>query len=353
MCADAVPEALALGTHTVVLHREEYETLVQISLQYESLKQNLIQGGVSYEAIVLLSNSSPSVPPADTTTTTPETEYVEGFHEKGTISSESSDESGVHGLYRGSEDNVWDNADSLSEDEDFLPDVQSWSQEPQAYVKSSPEDTPEQPDRVARRTLLLSNLAEGTRHADITAAVRGGRLVDVFVWHRDRKATVSFCVGSDAADFYRFVCKNDLYIKQKRVEVSWNLRQYHLSGIVAWRVKNGGTRNLVIRAYRHEKSEKAIRDDLDHIHNLVVIKVEFNNGDCYISTNSISAASFAKTCMMSRLKYKGSRIDFAADECAQPLESIPCPIASRPDGAKDFQANANVNRFALLDVAGF
>ncbi|KAI6779533.1 uncharacterized protein J7T54_002801 [Emericellopsis cladophorae] len=250
-----------------------------------SLKQNLIQGGVSHEAIVLLSNSLPSVPTVDTPTTTSETEYVDGFHEKRTASSESSDESGFRGLHRGSEDPVWDNTDTLSEDEGFLPDVPSWSQERLVKEKSSPEDTPEHPDRV---------------------------------------------------------------------KVSWNLRQYHLSGMVAWRIKNGGARNLVIRGYRHEKSEKAIRDDLDHIHNLVVIKVEFNKGGCYISTNSVFAASFAKkTCMMSRLKYKGCRIDFAPDECAQPLERTTpsqCSIPPRLDGAKDF---ANGNRFALLDIAGF
>ncbi len=48
-------------------------------------------------------------------------------------------------------------------------------------------------------------------------------------------------------------------------------------------------------------TEDIIRDDLEHIHNLVVIKVEFVGSSCYIRTNSVHNAMFARTCMMSRL----------------------------------------------------
>jgi hypothetical protein len=40
---------------------------------------------------------------------------------------------------------------------------------------------------------------------------------------------------------------------------------------------------------------------MDHIHNLVVIKVEFLGASCYIKTNSVHNAMFARTCMMSRV----------------------------------------------------
>lgn len=62
----------------------------------------------------------------------------------------------------------------------------------------------------------------------------------------------------------------------------------------------GATRNLVIRRYDPRITEQTIRDDLDHIHNLVIIKVEFVGGSCYIRTNSVNNAMFARTCMMSR-----------------------------------------------------
>lgn len=66
-------------------------------------------------------------------------------------------------------------------------------------------------------------------------------------------------------------------------------------------------------------TEEQIRDHLDHIHNLVVVDIYFKNGDAYISINSIHNALFARTCMMSRTIYKGTRIEWALDECAAPL----------------------------------
>ena len=67
------------------------------------------------------------------------------------------------------------------------------------------------------------------------------------------------------------------------------------------KLKVGATRNLVIRRCKPEHIEEEIRDDVEHIHNLVVIKIEFIGSDCFISTNSVAGAAFARTCMMSRL----------------------------------------------------
>lgn len=80
-------------------------------------------------------------------------------------------------------------------------------------------DRPQRPqyDRLATRTLLLSNLPEGTAHADIVAVVRGGILLDVYVRTNDRSATVSFLQAADAKSFFEHVRRNDLYIKNKRV----------------------------------------------------------------------------------------------------------------------------------------
>lgn len=62
----------------------------------------------------------------------------------------------------------------------------------------------------------------------------------------------------------------------------------------------GATRNLIIKRCSSSHTEDSIREDLDHIHNLVPVKIEFIGGDCYIQTNSVVCATFARTCMMSR-----------------------------------------------------
>lgn len=87
----------------------------------------------------------------------------------------------------------------------------------------------------------------------------------------------------------------------EQVDVRWNDRQFILPGHVASKIGTGATRNLVIRRCDPRLTEAALRDDLEHIHNLIVIKVEFIGGSCHIKTNSVHNAVFARTCMMSRL----------------------------------------------------
>ena len=82
--------------------------------------------------------------------------------------------------------------------------------------------------------------------------------------------------------------------------IKWAERHYHLAGHVAGKIAQGATRNLVVRRCDPEQTESTIRDDLEHIYNLVVIKVEFLGNSCYIKTNSVHNAMFARTCMMSR-----------------------------------------------------
>ena len=96
-------------------------------------------------------------------------------------------------------------------------------------------------------------------------------------------------------------------------------------------------------------SEDQIRDHLDHIHNLVVVDVYFKNGDAYISTNSIHNALFARTCMMSRTVYRGTRIDWVPDECAVPL---PQPnMRARPPLMHVASTPLSMgNTYALLDT---
>jgi len=72
-------------------------------------------------------------------------------------------------------------------------------------------------DKFAKRTIVLSNLPDATTHVDITDAVRGGMLLDIYLRPHDHTASVSFLEGSNAHEFFRHVKRHDLYIRGKRV----------------------------------------------------------------------------------------------------------------------------------------
>lgn len=86
-----------------------------------------------------------------------------------------------------------------------------------------------------------------------------------------------------------------------QVIAKWNERQFTLAAHAVGKISGGATRNLVLRNINPARhTEESIREDLNHIYNLVVIKVEFVGNDCHIKTNSVNYALFARTCMMSR-----------------------------------------------------
>lgn len=104
------------------------------------------------------------------------------------------------------------------------PDTDTPSHLGGGHENESENDRSEKPNtrrfaRVADRTILLSSLPEGTTHADITAVVRGGLLLDIFIRYKERAATVSFAYEEDAYAFFEHVRKYDLYIKQKQVSL--------------------------------------------------------------------------------------------------------------------------------------
>jgi hypothetical protein len=118
---------------------------------------------------------------------------------------------------------------------------------------------------------------------------------------------------------------------------------------VSNKIAGGATRNLVVRGVAGKLTAAQIRDHLDHIHNLVVVDISFQNGDAYISTNSIHNALFARTCMMSRTAYKGLRIEYYPDECAAPLPRATMKTCiSTPSCAPKFRTATNV--YAVLDT---
>lgn len=110
----------------------------------------------------------------------------------------------------------WANDETDGEDLDYDEDTTVDSAVGANYVNPQ-KSRNRQYDLKCTRTVLLTNLAEGTTHADITDAVRGGLLLDIFLRSRDRAVALSFLHAADARAFFDHVRKNDLYIKNKRV----------------------------------------------------------------------------------------------------------------------------------------
>jgi hypothetical protein len=72
-------------------------------------------------------------------------------------------------------------------------------------------------EKLATRTIQLLNLSDRITYSDVTASVRGGQLLEIYLRSHDRSATISFLHGTDAKAFYEHVRKHDLYIQNKRV----------------------------------------------------------------------------------------------------------------------------------------
>lgn len=215
-----------------------------------------------------------------------------------------------------------------------------------------------------RRTILVSKLSEGVTLQDLTKIIKGGRILEMNLC-QDHKATISFVEG--ASNFLAYTKREDVYLFGKRLDFCWDQRQVPVPNHVINMLSNGASRNIVIRraktkngrAAQSSFSEQSIRDDLEHIDTLQVVSVTFKDGDCYISTNSVRNAMYARTCMMSRAKYKGLRIEWYPDECARPL---PPQVQKRqptlPNGRNDGQnepqkpaSKSTANRFGILDTS--
>ncbi|KAK2604829.1 hypothetical protein N8I77_007727 [Diaporthe amygdali] len=354
-----------LSSSDVSISRSEYDGLKQISAKYANLRQNLERGGVDGATIDLLSKDdatlkqqaaapTPASARSNNETTALEASQSPGSRvlaaPKGSIGNDyktydvqSKAPARVHTL----EVPNW--VDEVAGDEDISvsgggPVRNIQSQGCNKHTLSRPHY-----ERQCARSIFLSKLPDNTTHADITQAIRGGQLLDIHLRPNDGTAAVSFLLAADARAFYDHVKRHDLYINQKRVEIRWNDRQFILPGHVASKIGVGATRNLVIRRCDPRFTEQEIRNDLDHIHNLVVIKVEFIGGSCYIKTNSVNNAMFAKTCMMSRAKYKGSKIDWDVDECDQPFAETPQPKPRQHTPIRK-HGSGMANRFNLLDI---
>lgn len=199
------------------------------------------------------------------------------------------------------------------------------------------------------RTLYFTGFHARTTYRDLLSVIKGGKLLGISM-RSEKSATVTFLDG--AAEYLAWVKRNDIYLHGKRIEVRWAERQYNLNGHIQNKIDGGATRNILIRnAVEKGFTEARIREDMDHIHNLVVIDVEFRDGNAYVYTNSVHNALFAKTCMMSRTTYRGCKISFFGDECNVPL---PARVVSAkfisPEPSR--KVTPLSNRFDLLVVDG-
>ncbi|KAK4068198.1 uncharacterized protein Triagg1_7441 [Trichoderma aggressivum f. europaeum] len=225
------------------------------------------------------------------------------------------------------------------------------------------------PQEPSFRSVQLLNIPEDATYADITAVVRGGILFEVSLMRRSSTAVITFAETAAAEAYYTHVRNNYLYIKNRKVskpsqdtklpflsnlnpqiDIRWSDRFQVLHDHFAKRIANGATRNLIMRNSNGGHSEASIRHDLDHIHGLEIVSITFYKGTCHISTNSVPSAMYARTCMMSRLKYKSSRLEWDADECGQPLGQVPLiPRLKPPSRAVPVRRSVSSgNRFQIL-----
>ncbi|KAK4242397.1 hypothetical protein C8A03DRAFT_29327 [Achaetomium macrosporum] len=346
---------------SVVISRAEYDSLISIARQYANLRRNLLRGGVGEDTVDLLSEDDETIQTGHTQTgpapiTDPNEDGGARLHTYTQPSASATSQQNAvsrdtpHGRYH--DRPTWADGDvgeEDEEDENAVSDAESPIDGPPGTNYAKPLGQRPQFERQCARTIQLCNLADGTTHADITDAVRGGMLLDIFVRTHERSAAISFLHSADAKRFYDHVRRHDLYIRNKRVEVKWSDRQFVLPGHVASKIGMGASRNLVIIGYDNRHTEEIIREDLDHIHNLVVVKVEFTGGNCYISLNSVHNAINARQCMLSRWRYKGKKITYDVDECAQPYPQ-PAPKIRKEVAPPKKPLTAVHNRFHLLNL---
>ncbi|TQW00092.1 RNA recognition motif containing protein [Cordyceps javanica] len=330
--------SLPLHRSQIRIDRSEYDRLLIVASKYENLCQHLIRGGIdadilsknygpgNHENDSLNSHVSPDDGYADSSRTSTIVNYRGGSYSAGGSVFVVNTQSGLIASENGSESEFFVESISSNDQGSLSPN------DPASVVATRHSYEPN-----ARRTLQLGNLPPQTSLADIVSVVRGGPIVDIYLNIKKMQAVVSFVHGEHSWKYYNYAQETGVCIRGSVV-----------SPYVCQQLRGGASRNLVVRHYDRRITADSIRADLEHIHNLSVIGIEFSGLDCYIGINSITAASFARTCMMSLYSpYRGSRIEWAPDECMQSLAELKSKtsVHTPVDLAK-----ANTNRFSLLDV---
>ncbi|GLA68968.1 hypothetical protein AtubIFM55763_007172 [Aspergillus tubingensis] len=331
------------NAETVTIPRSEYDRLLQDSQHFAKLRTSLLNGGLSQETLDVLiygaaqqpchqtSRENSSQSPAKSHAAF-ENKAPPGCHEHLDVKVHDPDEFAI--------------GEDEDEDEDALLDSHD-SENKDDYDESS-RSAGSSPTPSAQRTVLIRNLPDRITHRDIVAAIKGGALLHIYLRAREHMASVSFVEEAAAREFFRTAKTYGLIVAGKRVEVGWNDRQFYLPPYVRAKIDNGASRNLVVYNVQPNVTEWVIRKDLDHIHNLIVISVQFKNGNAYISTNSVHNALFARSCMMSRFTYKGMKIGFYPDECL----GTPGKYPKKEPQAPAKKTGSVPNRFQLLSLDG-
>ncbi|KAL2800292.1 hypothetical protein BJX66DRAFT_183643 [Aspergillus keveii] len=333
------PSANKLSTsNTVTISTAEYRRLVETASHFTKLKESLLSGGLSQQTLDLIIHGEPQPSPGD---------VRQNGKERPTRNQVSSTHRYPDARTGNTQNGSPDLSSELDEDEDTLTD--SRSDDRDDYGESSMSTESSSP-RGEQRTVLIRGLPDRTTHRDIVDSIRGGAILHIYLWARDHTASVSFVEEANAQNFLDHTRAYGFYVAERRVEVLWNDRQFYVPPFVRAKIINGATRNLVIYNADPDITEGLIRRDLDHIHNLIVISVKFMNGSVYIQTNSVHNALFARSCMMSRLTYKGMKIAFSPDECAEPLAKIPTGPKRDTPTAPAKKPTSLPNRFHLLSI---
>ncbi|SMY20835.1 unnamed protein product [Zymoseptoria tritici ST99CH_1A5] len=354
----------------VTISQEEYDVLLRSSQEYDFLKNQLLQGGLSHEALESLlvgagdaeldqNGTDWADEVTDTQYTRRNTETQRRYqphafgNENGSqnfnstpgqarthytahapsptsLKVPSTHRNGTNGASHTPED-------AFGDDDSFLDEASP----AEAFSTGVHNEN--------QRTLYFTGFPPRTTYEDLVSVIRGGKLLSINL-RSEKSATVTFLDG--AAEYLTWAKRNDVYIHSKRIEVRWAERQFRLNNHIAHKITNGATRNIRIRgAVDKGLTEDVIRDDMEHIHNLIIISVEFRKGDAFVSTNSVHNALFARTCMMSRSSYKGCKIEFYPDECDVPL---PARNLHVKNGGRepDARNTSLANRFDMLDIDG-
>ncbi|KAM0259437.1 hypothetical protein ACHAQJ_003331 [Trichoderma viride] len=164
----------------------------------------------------------------------------------------------------------------------------------------------------ALRAVRLVGIPDGATYADVAAIIRGGLVYEFYITHIRSTATITFVEVAAAKAYFNYVQNKGIYVNNKRLGIRWLHRHQTINGHHSGRIAKGATRNLVLCNCGPDHTEESIREDLDHIHKLQVVAIEFRGENCHISTNSVANA----------IKYKSSRIEWDVDGCAQPLSQL-------------------------------
>ncbi|KZF22728.1 hypothetical protein L228DRAFT_282815 [Xylona heveae TC161] len=344
---------------SVILLWREYQNLIRQSQEYAALRQTLLLGGVDLETLELLVHQTPTAlnvpkPAADVERPIPSKQPDPGSNPRATNAARAPNTL-MQGKNSGSGSKSFDfQAGQLAIDK--KNDLQAPPERgfPNTSVKANERNDVDTGSDSAlkdeRRTLRITGLPKHTTHKKLIEAIRGGALIDIFL-KKDGSANVSFVKSDAARNFYEYSSRHGIFILGTKVDVCWNDRQFVINPSMAYKLSKGASRNLILRNVHAGITAAKLRQDLDHIHNLVVVDITSRAGNMIICLNSISVSVFARTCILSRAIYKGMFLDWYPDECAAPLVTLGAEKVGKIE-RPGIRKEPSKNRYMVLNTEG-